>query len=149
MGRRPIRKDFGNVCGKRVELCNGYWRTSRWSTKGMGGSGFVQIVAQEERQGEVYKKSGSKMGTWGRTVQRSLENHLGVTPSQQRIKGFKIATPEQRRVPTSDRLSRQGLVHPVRNYPLGEISRESVEHVFFHCREMKAPYAFWIVLANK
>ena len=29
------------------------------------------------------------------------------------------------------------------------ICRETVEHMFFHCREIKAAYAFWFVLANK
>ena len=52
-------------------------------------------------------------------------------------------------LPTSDRLSRRGLVDAVRNCPLCGICRETVEHMFFHCREIKAAYAFWFVLANK
>ena len=32
---------------------------------------------------------------------------------------------------------------------LWDICRETVEHMFFHCREIKAAYSFWFVLANK
>ena len=36
---------FWGMCSKGTELCNGYGRTSRRTTKGMDGSGFVQMVA--------------------------------------------------------------------------------------------------------
>ena len=54
---------FWGMRGKGTEVCNRrYGRISRRNTKGMDGSGFVQMVACEERQWEVYKKSGRKWG---------------------------------------------------------------------------------------
>ena len=90
------------------------------------------------------------MGTWGITIQRSLENYLGINSSRQhsQIKGFKWRL-LNKVLPTSDRLSRQGLMDAVRNCPFCAICRETVEHMFFHCREIKAAYAFWFVSANK
>ena len=90
------------------------------------------------------------MGTWGRTIPRSLENHLGINSSRQHHQRVLIKWRLLNKVlPTSDRLSRQGLVDAGRNCPLCGICRETVEHMFFHCREIKAAYAFWFVLANK
>ena len=48
--------------GKGTELYNGYWRTSRWTAKRVDGLGFVQMVAQEERQWEIYKRVAVKAG---------------------------------------------------------------------------------------
>ena len=52
---------FLGMFGKGTELCNGYWRTSRWTTKEMEGLGFVQMVAQEERLGNLQKEWQQKM----------------------------------------------------------------------------------------
>ena len=64
------------------------------------------------------------------------------------IKGFKWRF-LNKVLPTSDNLSRQGLVDAIRNCPLCGICRETVEHMYFPCREIKAAYAFWFALANK
>ena len=87
------------------------------------------------------------MGTWGR-IKEAWKTTWESIQANNIIKGFQWRL-LNKVLPTSDRLSRQGLVDAVQNCPLCGICRETVEHMFFHCREIKAAYVFWFVLANK
>ena len=94
------------------------------------------------------KRVAAKWGLGEEQFQEAWKTTWESIRADNIIKGFKWRL-LNKVLPTSDRLSRQGLVDAVRNCPLCGICRETVEHMFFHCREIKAAYAFWFVLANK
>ena len=107
----------------------------RWLRRKKDSGKFTKRVAAKWGLGEEQFKEA-----WKTTWESIRANNI--------IKGFKWRL-LNKVLPTSDRLSRQGLVDAVRNCPLCGICRKTVEHMFFHCREIKAAYAFWFVLANK
>ena len=143
-GTKTNPQGFGECAAKALKYATGYtgepqdWLLKEWTARAL-----YRWLRRKKDSGKFIKRVAAKWGLGEEQFKEAWKTAWESIRANNIIKGFKWRL-LKKVLPASDRLS-QGLVDAVWNCPLCGICQETVEHMSFQCREIKAAYGFWFV----